>query len=156
MCSSDLQQGFVTHEPFFAAQHGRPVRALLLADSGYDCYPAVVTRAELLRTDPAAVRAFVAASTRGWMDYVSGDPAPGNGLILARNREMTPELLTFSRDEMIRRRLVTGDPARGERVGQLALPRVAALIDTLVSLQVLDAPLPVAKVATDALLTSAP
>jgi NitT/TauT family transport system substrate-binding protein len=151
-----VQQGLVTHEPFFAAQHGRPVRALLLADSGYDCYPAVVVRAALLRADPAVVRAFVAASIRGWIDYIQGDPAPAERLILARNREMTPELLAFSRGEMIRRQLVAGDPARGERVGQLALPRIAALVDTLVGLKVLDAPLPVAKLATAAFLPDAP
>jgi NitT/TauT family transport system substrate-binding protein len=151
-----VQQGFVTARAIFrgparapgARAAARGLRLRLLPGSGH--------AGGVLRTDPAAVRAFVAASTRGWMDYVSGDPAPGNGLILARNREMTPELLTFSRDEMIRRGLVTGDPVRGERVGKLALPRVTALIDTLVSLQVLDAPLPVAKVATDALQTSAP
>lgn len=151
-----VQQGLVTHEPFFAAQHGRPVRSLLLADSGYDCYPAVVTRAEMLRTDPAAVRAFVAASTRGWRDYITGDPGPADRLILARNREMTPELLAYSRGEMIRRRLVSGESAAGEKVGQLSLVRIASLMETLVSLKVIDAPLPVAKVATDAFLAEVP
>ena len=147
-----VQQGLVTHEPFFAAQHGRPVRALLLADAGYDCNPAVVTRAELLVTAPEVVRAFVAASIRGWTDYIDGDPSPADRLILSRNREMSPELLAFSRGEMIRRRLVRGDPEAGERVGCLSLPRLAALMDTLVSLKVIDAPLPLAKVATDEFL----
>ncbi len=144
-----VQQGLVTHEPFFAAQHGRPVRALLLADAGYDCNPAVVTRAETLAAAPDVVRAFVAASIRGWADYIGGDPSPADRLILARNREMNPELLAFSRGEMIRRRLVRGDPDAGERVGYLSLPRVAALMETLVSLKVIDAPLPLAKVVTD-------
>ena len=62
---------------------------------------------------------------------------------------MNPELLAFSRCEMIRRRLVRGDPDAGERVGYLSLPRVAALMETLVSLKVIDAPLPLAKVVTD-------
>lgn len=143
-----IQQCLVTNEPFFARQNGREVRTVSLAESGYDCYPAVFCRRELIRNSPETVRAFVAASIRGWRDYLENDPAPAHQLILARNAQMTPELLKFSRDEMIRRRLIHGDPAKNEDIGQLSLPRLEGEIQTLLELKVLETPVAIATVAT--------
>lgn len=150
-----IQQCIVTNEPFFAQQQGRHVRTLLLADSGYDCYPALVCRQELLRTSAAMIRTFVHQSIRGWRDYLQGDPAPADALIRERNSEMTPELMRFSRNEMIARSLVGGDPARGEDIGQLSLPRLEAEMQTLLKLKILDAPIPIASVATRQFLPAA-
>ncbi len=143
-----IQQCLVTNEPFFAEQHGRPVRTLQLADTGYDSYQALMCRRELTRAAPDVVRAFVHASIRGWRDYMEGDPAAGNALILRRNENMTPEMLKFSRDEMILRQLVHGDAAKGERIGQLSLARVAAQMQVLLDMKVLTAPVAVSSVAT--------
>ena len=143
-----IQQCLITNEPYFAEKHGRKVRTLPLAASGYDCYQTVFTRREFVRTSPETVRAFVHASIRGWRDYLEGDPSPANEIILERNREMTPELLTFSRDEMIRHSFVRGYPAKGEDIGQLSLERLAVQVDTLWSLKILTTPVAVPDVAT--------
>lgn len=143
-----IQQCLVTNEPFFALQHGVRVRTLALADSGYDVYHTIFCRRELVRMEPAVVRAFVAASIRGWRDYLTGDPAPAHGLILRRNTQMTPEQLAFSRSEMILRGLVSGDPSRGEDIGQISLRRLSEEIDVLLDLKLLDTPLAVSAVAT--------
>lgn len=143
-----IQQCYVTNEPFFARQHGLAVRTLALAEAGYDCYPALFCRKELARSSPELVRAFVAATIRGWRDYVRGDPAPADALILARNRDMTPALLKFSREEMIARRLVEGDAARGEDVGTFSLARVAEQAQMLLDLKLIDQPVAVRDVAT--------
>src|SRR5581483_6047558 len=71
-----IQQCLVTNEPFFAEQRGQRVRTLMLAASGYDCYHAVFARREFAAANPAVVTAFVAASIRGWRDYLEGDPTP--------------------------------------------------------------------------------
>ena len=150
-----IQQCVVTNEPFFAEQHGRKVRTLSLVDAGYDCYHTIFCRRQLIRAAPEVVRAFVQASIRGWRDYVENDPAPGNALILQRNREMTSELLAFSRREMIARSLVTGRPADGEDVGKLSRTRLADEINTLVQLKILPAPVPLERVMTTEFLPGA-
>jgi NitT/TauT family transport system substrate-binding protein len=143
-----IHQCLVTNEPFFAQQHGVAVRTLPLADSGFDVYHAVICRRELARLEPQVVRAFVAASIRGWRDYLTGDPTPAHTLIMKRNSQMTPEQLAFSRSELILRSIVAGDPARGEDIGQISLTRLSEELDVLVDLKLLDAPIGVNTVAT--------
>ena len=143
-----IQQCLITNEPFFAEKNGRKVRTLTLSSAGYDCYQSVFTRRDFIRTSPELVRAFVHASIRGWRDYLDGDPGPANAIILQRNREMTPELLKFSRDEMIRHKFVRGDPAKGEDIGQISLERLAHEMNELVSLKILPAPIEITSVAT--------
>jgi NitT/TauT family transport system substrate-binding protein len=143
-----IQQCVVTNEPFLAEQRGVKVRTLPLAASGYDCYHTIFCRRELIRTGPDVVRAFVHASIRGWRDYVENDPAPAHALILQRNSQMTPELLRFSRSELISRQLVTGDRTKGEDVGQLSFDRLSGQMDTLVKLKIMEAPIAIGDVAT--------
>jgi NitT/TauT family transport system substrate-binding protein len=143
-----IQQCLVTNEPFFAELHGRKVRTLLLASSGYDCYQVIFTRREMIRTSPEVVRAFVHASIRGWRDYLDRDPTPANALILKRNPEMTPALLKFSRDELIRHSFVRGDAAKGEDIGQLSRARLTEQMETLVNLKIMDKPVDISSVAT--------
>jgi NitT/TauT family transport system substrate-binding protein len=151
-----IQQCMVTNEPIYAQQQGRRVRTLLLADAGYDCYHVVIARRELVRTSPEVVRAFVGASIRGWRDYLEGDPAPADSLILQRNPEMSRERLTFSRSELILRRYVQGDRARGEDVGQLSLTRLSDQMETLLALKVMEQPVVVTGVATKEFLPPVP
>ena len=151
-----IQQCFVTNEPFYAQQQGLRVRTLPLAASGYDVYHAIICRRELIRQSPELVRVFVAASLRGWRDYLEGDPTLAHELILKRNTHMSRELLEFSRGELILRSLVTGDRERGEDIGQLSLARLAEELDVLLELKVMDTPVAIAAVATRAFLPPAP
>lgn len=151
-----IQQCVVTNEPFFARQHGKEVRTLSWAEAGYDCYHTIFVRRELVRENPAVIRAFVHASIRGWRDYLEGDPAPAYAAILARNADMTPELLAFSRRELVLRNLVHGDREKGEDIGQLSLARIAEEIGMLRELKILEVPLAAAQVATKEFLPPAP
>ncbi len=150
-----IQQCVVTSEPFFARQHGRAVRTLPLADSGYDCYHVVFCRRELIRTSPEIVRAFVHASILGWQDYLDRDPAPADALILKRNPQMTPELLQFSRSELILRSLVAGDRAKEEDIGRLSLARLSEQMETLLRLKIMEVPIAIGSVATKEFLPPA-
>lgn len=152
-----IQQCLVTNEPFFAQQKGKEVRTLSLRDAGYDSYHGIFCRKETVRQSPEVVRAFVAATARGWADYLAGDPSAAHAEILKRNPQSSPELLAFTRGEIIRRGLAQGDVSKGERLGQLSLDRIGREIETLRSLGVLTAPLAVGDVATtDYLPASAP
>jgi NitT/TauT family transport system substrate-binding protein len=143
-----IQECLVTNEPYIAQQQGVRVKTLPIADSGYDAYHVIFCRRDFAQANPGLTRAFVAASVRGWRDYVEGDPAPAHRLILARNAQMTSEFLAFSRSELVLRRLVTGDPAKGEGIGRLSLSRLGEAIDLLLELKVIDAPMAVRAVAT--------
>lgn len=143
-----IQQCLVTNEPYFVQQHGRKVRTLPLADTGYDCYHAVFCRKELTRTAPDVVRAFVHASIRGWRDYLDGNPALADKMILERNPQMTADLLHFSRSEMILRGLITGDRVKGEDVGQLSLARLRNQLDVLLNLHIMELPVAIDQVAS--------
>lgn len=151
-----IQQCMVTNEPFFARQHGRAVRTLPLGAAGYDCYHVIIARRELVRTSPAVVRAFVHATIRGWRDYLEGDPAPADALILQRNPHATRELLTFTRSELILRRFVQGERNLGEDIGQISLARISDQMETLLALKIMDAPLAVTGVATRDFLPPVP
>lgn len=142
-----IQQAMVTNEPYFARAQGRAVRWLGLAEAGYDPYHVVVARRSLVQDRPELVRAFVQASIRGWHEYLTGDPAAADALILQRNPQMTAGLLEHSRRELIAGRFVTGDPDRGERIGHLDPARLAALAAQLRELGILEAPLDLAGVA---------
>jgi len=150
-----IQQGLATNEPYVAQQRGVAVRTLSIGASGFDAYHALFCRRELARAEPETVRAFVAASIRGWQDYLDGDPAPAHALILRRNPQMTPGLLAFSRGELIARALVRGDPARGESIGHLELSRIVEQIEILRQLKILAEPMTAESVATREFLPAA-
>jgi NitT/TauT family transport system substrate-binding protein len=143
-----IQQCFVTNEPFFAQQQGVRVRVLPIAESGYDVYHVIICRRELARLAPDVVRAFVAASIRGWSDYLAGDPTAAHAEIIKRNPQMSREQLEYSRGELLIRGLVTGDRAKGEDIGQLSLARLAEELDVLLDLKIMDAPVAIGAVAT--------
>ena len=150
-----IQQCMLTSEPYFAEQHGAKVRAIPLSDSGYDPYHTLICRRALIRTNPELVKAFVAASIRGWRDYLEGDPAEAHALILRRNHQMTAGQLEFSRQALITHALVTGDAAQGEHIGRISLKRIQQQIDVLTEFKILEVPVTAASVASRAFLPTA-
>lgn len=110
-----VQQGYLTSEPYTIEQQGHIKPAVfLLADEGYPGYAAMVLAPDsMIAAHPAWVRAFVDASAAGWRDYLSGDPGPGDRLILKDNPEMTEDVLSQARDKMRRYGIVgSGDALR--------------------------------------------
>ncbi len=143
-----VQQCFVTHEPYFAKQRGANVGALLIAGDTYEPYRVMFTGRVFLAKHPGVVEKFVRASVRGWVDYLTGDPAPANALIVAKDNTMTPEFMAYSIKAMNDYKLVSGDPAKGEFAGQLTAARLEKQIKLLQEVGVLDKPVAVEDVAT--------
>lgn len=150
-----IQSCYLTSEPYYAAQRGVAVRTLPLTDAGYDVYQSIVCRRRLTREEPELIRAFIAASIKGWQDYLEGDPTPAHRLILARNGNMTQGQLDYSRRALIEHSLVGGQTARGERIGRIDLQRLQAEIELLREFKVLDKPLRAEAVATTEFLPQA-
>jgi NitT/TauT family transport system substrate-binding protein len=151
-----IQQCFVTSEPYFVGQAGGKVRTLLIADSGYDPYRVYVTTKRFAAEHPDQVRAFAAASARGWEEFMAGDATPGRSLIQSLNPQMTPAFLDYSIAAIARYRLVSGYAEKGERTGLLTSERLQAQIDQLVSLNVMPAGLTAADVASFEFIPPAP
>jgi NitT/TauT family transport system substrate-binding protein len=143
-----VQQCFVTNEPFFARQRGANVGALLIASDTYEPYRVMFTGNEFLAQHPDLVAKFVRASIHGWVDYLSGDPAPANRLLAAKRSDLSPEFMAYSLKAMNEYKLVAGDPAKGEFTGQLTAARLQKQINLLQEIGVLDKPVAVADVAT--------
>lgn len=93
-----VQQGYLTSEPFaIEREAGFTPNVFLLADYGFDTYSTTIeTRRELLESEPEVVRCFVEGSILGWYNYLYGDNAAANELILADNPEMTLEKIEYS------------------------------------------------------------
>lgn len=143
-----IQQCFVTNEPFFARQRGAEVGALLIAHPGYEPYRVMFTSDEFLARNPEVVRKFVRASVRGWIDYLTGDPTPGNALIQRLRPDLTPEFFAYSILAMKDYQLVLGDPSRGEKMGQITAGRLKTQLKNLRDLGVIERDLRVEDVAT--------
>jgi NitT/TauT family transport system substrate-binding protein len=135
-----IQQCFVTSEPYFARQRGADVGALLIAHPGYEPYRVIFSSDKFIAEHPDIVRKFVRASIKGWQEYMTGDPKPGNDLLAKLRSDLTPDFMAYSIKAMNQYQLVLGDPKRDERVGQLTPERLQTQINLLRELGVLDKP----------------
>lgn len=142
------QMCFVTNEPYYVRKNGGHPRALLIADSGYDPYRCLFTTRKYLADHPAAVRAFVAASIRGWKDFMEGDPSPGKNLIAKANAQTDDAFMNFSIQAMRDYHLVSGHPELGERTGLMTRKRLEAQARILADLGITPTLIPVEQFAT--------
>jgi NitT/TauT family transport system substrate-binding protein len=140
-----IQQCFITSEPYDVEIHGAKVRTILIADAGYDPYRVIFTSKAFARDHPDAVRAFVAGTIRGWIDFLHGNDAEARARIQAENSSQSTALMDYTIATMKRYHLVGGDPAKGERMGLITPARMTALVHTLTELKILDVQMPLEK-----------
>jgi len=120
-----IQQGYVTSEPYLIEQAlGRPPQVFLLADHGYPGYATMVLVPETWIADrPDIVQAFVDSTIEGWHDYMYGDPAAADALILADNPEITADVLAQARAKMRAHQLLTARDAQTLGIGSMTQER---------------------------------
>ncbi|HEY4031111.1 MAG TPA: ABC transporter substrate-binding protein [Caulobacteraceae bacterium] len=114
-----IQEGYITSEPYTLKKEGHiEPKVFLLADAGYPGYAAMALATDkLIASNPAAVKAFVEASAKGWHDYLYGDPKPADAVILKDNPDMTQDVLDQARDKMRQAGLVDGGDAKAAGIG---------------------------------------
>jgi len=142
-----IQQCFVTNEPYFVRRNGGHPRTLLMSDSGFNPYRVLYTTQRYVREHPREVRAFVAASLRGWDDFMNGDPSPAKELISKINENMSAEFMDYSIKAMRDYHIVSGKAELGERAGLMTRRRLQEQVDDLVQLKIIPELLPVDKFA---------
>lgn len=123
-------QAYLFAEPFLAKGEGLQVRTLMLSDLGWNPYSSVlVTRGDLIRSNPDYVRAFVVATRTGWQNYVT-DPSLGNVAILAANQHgMTADALNYGATELVR--LAMPEPMMVADVGTMDAQRWQTLVSQM-------------------------
>jgi NitT/TauT family transport system substrate-binding protein len=127
-----VQQTFITSDPYFLANMKVAIRLLPIPDSGYDPYRVIYTSRGFAARHPDVVRAFVAASLRGWESYMDpkADRTGANALLAQQNPKMTdPGLVDFTIQTMREHHLVEGHAAAGEKLGLLDWQRVQDIAD---------------------------
>ena len=135
------QQCLMTNEPFFVAEAGVEARVLPLSAAGFDPPHGVYGRSDWIADNPETVRAFLAASIRGWQDFLLGDPAPAFALIAAENPRMTLDFLAWSHAQLRAGRHILGrepEAADGSRVGQFDPAAWQALAEEMRAAGVLE------------------
>jgi NitT/TauT family transport system substrate-binding protein len=142
-----IQQCFVTNEPYYVRKNGGHPRTLLIADSGFNPYRVIYTTQRFLKAHPAEVRAFVAASLRGWDDFMNGDPSPAKTLIARDNENMTDEFMDYSIKAMRDEHIVSGKAELGERPGLMTRRRMQDQVDVLFQLKIIPELIPLDRFA---------
>jgi NitT/TauT family transport system substrate-binding protein len=130
------QQCMVTSEPFYASQKGFKTRVLLLKDSGFDPYHVVYTSDAFAAAHPEVVRAFVRASIRGWVDYLTKDPAPAFDMIQKLNPRQTLAQLNYSRQALIDGKYVFGEGGAPD-CGKISDARITTLAKQMLDLGII-------------------
>jgi NitT/TauT family transport system substrate-binding protein len=138
--ADDSQQCFVTSEPILAAAQGSDPQTFLIADAGYNPYTTVVIcRGDLVKNNPAKVKAMVAACREGWRAYLD-NPASANTAMEALNHDM--DAATFTAAAAAQAPLIETEETKKSTLGVMTSARWDALSAQLVDLGVLKAPIP--------------
>lgn len=95
-----VQQGYSLFLPARMAAAGVQVQQITLASLGYRPYDVLFTTDDMIRKNPALVKATIAAVQKGWADYVR-NPQALKPLITGMNKQMTPEIYDAANKEMI-------------------------------------------------------
>jgi len=95
-----VQQGYSLFLPARMAAAGVQVQQITLASLGYRPYDVLFTTDDMIRKNPALVKATIAAVQKGWANYVR-NPQGLKPLITGMNKQMTPEVYDAANKEMI-------------------------------------------------------
>jgi NitT/TauT family transport system substrate-binding protein len=129
-----IQQGYSVAEPIYIENQGKfkPV-VHLLADHGFSTYSTVIeARTETVKTKPDLVQRFVDASAIGWVNYLHGNRAAANALMIKDNPEMSPAELEASVALMKAQGIVDSGEAATQGIGAMNASRIQDFFNQMV------------------------
>lgn len=128
-----IQQGYVTEDALFRGTGlPKPPVILLLADYGFENYTTTVFGLKsFIDNHHDAVRAFVAATRKGYEACMAGDYEAGMKLLLAMNPDHGEPLFHFKMKEMKARGLVDGGDAATLGIGVMTDARWKSFFETM-------------------------
>ena len=135
-----VNQAYVTSEPYQAQRQGIKVKYALIADSGYSPYGDVIfTTEDTVKNHPDVVKAFVAASVKGWYQYLKSADATNTYLKTvpgAKNFPITPGNMAYSWATEKKLGLIDGGEAKTHGIGYFSLARWQTLQQQMVGVKV--------------------
>ncbi|MFC4103075.1 ABC transporter substrate-binding protein [Paenibacillus xanthanilyticus] len=143
---TSASQSFISGEPFALKAQGVDVKTMLVADSGYKPYAAVIyTTEKFLKAHPEEAKAFIGATVKGW-NYYKDNVDEITAKLLEVNPNMKKEELEFG--EETQREFVYGHEAAEHGVGYMTEARWTELMRQLVEIGLLKKELDVQTVFT--------
>lgn len=114
-------QGYLSSEPYLVAKEGGfEPNVFLIADAGYSSYATTIeTMASTIENSPEAVECFVDGSLTGWYNYLYGDSAAADALILEANADMTQDKIDFAKNMMKEKGIVDSGDALELGIGAM-------------------------------------
>lgn len=144
-----IQQAYPTSEPYYALKEGVKSRVLQISGSGFDPYRVVIANKQLVEKHPERVRAFSAGAYRGWKEYYR-NPIEVHKKILAISPTMEWLGMKFGFEKLRELKFSEGDASKGESFGAVDPARWEALLATMLEYQLIDQPVDLKQVYTDA------
>lgn len=132
------QQAYVFSEPLVAKAQGGDPQCLMVSETGYNPYAAVlITSGNLIHDDPGLVDAFTKAAKAGWAGYLA-DPKRANAKIGELNPALTADMLAQMAEAQAP---LVNNPAG---LGAMEAARWEAIVGQLQEIGTLTAPVPTA------------
>ncbi len=134
-------QGFLSSEPYvIETEGGFEPNVFLIADAGFATYATVVeTMAATIEESPEVVECFVNGSILGWYNYLYGDNAAANAMIMADNAEMTQDKIDYAIEKMLEFGIVDSGDALELGIGAMTDETIDAFYAQMVDAGVIDA-----------------
>ena len=133
-------QGYLSSEPYLVEKEGGfTPDVFLLADAGYSTPATTIeTMAATIENSPDEVSCFVDGSIKGWYNYLYGDNAAANEMIMADNPEMTADKLSFAISKLKSEGIVISGDAESKGIGVITDATVKDFFDKMVDAGVLE------------------
>ncbi|KIC51300.1 ABC transporter substrate-binding protein [Tateyamaria sp. ANG-S1] len=95
-------QGYLSSEPYLVQKEaGFEPNVFLIADNGYSSYATTIeVMQSTIDENPEQVECFVDASLTGWYNYLYGDSAAADAMIIEANADMTQDKIDFAKNMM--------------------------------------------------------
>ena len=134
-------QGFLSSEPYaIQKEAGFMPNVFMIADAGYSTYATTVeVMRSTLETRPEVVECFVNGSILGWYNYLYGDNAAANAMILEANPDMTQDKIDFAITMMKEKGIVDSGDSIEKGIGVMTPEAVGGFYDSMVAAGVVPA-----------------
>lgn len=139
--TSTAMQGYLSSEPFvIESEAGFTPDVYLIADAGYATYATTIeTMADTIAESPEVVECFVNGSILGWYNYLYGDNAAANEMIMADNPEMTQDKIDYAIEKMLEFGIVDSGDALELGIGAMTDETIDAFYNQMVEAGVVGA-----------------
>jgi NitT/TauT family transport system substrate-binding protein len=134
-------QGYLSSEPYLVETTGGFVpNVFLIADAGFGSYATTVeTMASTIEDSPEVVECFVNGSILGWYNYLYGDNAAANAMILEANPDMTQDKIDYAIGKMIEWGIVDSGDALTLGIGAMTDEVIGGFYEDMVEAGVVEA-----------------